>query len=172
MGFWKTLGKIGLKVAPYAAMAIPGVGVPLGMALAGGISAADKKVSGGSWKDALLSGGISAGLSGVGAGALKGIGPTSGVASKMLKSAAEGGKGLGWSGAVGQALGDIGKNAATSRLGGMPQPVNAPEPAPMPQMPQSQPQAPSMFQPPQQSSLANSIFAGQNAANQRRRLAF
>lgn len=63
MGFWGKLGKGLLKIAPYAAMAIPGVGVPLGMAISGGLSAVDKKVSGGSWKDALLAGGIGAGTS-------------------------------------------------------------------------------------------------------------
>ena len=53
MGFKSVMGKVGrvaLKVAPYAAMAIPGVGIPLGMAIAGASSAADKKLSGGTWK--------------------------------------------------------------------------------------------------------------------------
>jgi len=112
MGFWKTLGKIGLKVAPYAAMAIPGVGIPLGMAIQGGIGAAQAKASGGSWKNALVNAGIGAGTSAVGGlGAIKGIGPSSGVGAKILKGAVGAGK-AGKAGAVGQVLGDIGRNMA------------------------------------------------------------
>ena len=169
MGFWKTLGKIGLKVAPYAAMAIPGVGIPLGMALAGGLSAADTKVSGGSWKDSLLSGGIGAGTAAVGLGALKGIGPSSGVGAKLLKGAS-GAKDAGKLGILGKALGDIGKNAATAQLSkvGTPQTPEGPvvnTVAP----PVDAARAMSMFQP-QQSTLGNSIFAGQQ--NARKRSAF
>lgn len=67
-GFFKGLGKVALKAAPFAAMAIPGIGPIAGATIAAGSSAADKKVSGGSWKDALLSGGMSAGLSALGGG--------------------------------------------------------------------------------------------------------
>jgi len=81
MGFksvMKKVGKVALKVAPYAAMAIPGVGIPLGLALQGGLAAADKKISGGSWKDALISGGIGAGLSAVG-GKIPGLDKVAGL---------------------------------------------------------------------------------------------
>src|SRR5580765_4951806 len=119
MSFWSKLGKIGLAVAPYAAMAIPGVGIPLGMALQGGIAAAQSKASGGSWKNALISGGIGAAGAAVGAGALSKIGPSSGVAAKMLGGAA-GKAGLGTSGAIGKGLGTVGMQAANKALGGGP----------------------------------------------------
>ena len=103
MGFWGKLGKGLLKIAPYAAMAIPGVGVPLGMAIAGGTSAASKKLSGGSWKDALLSGGIDAGLSAVGG---SGIGPSAGTVAKAAGKKT-----------VKSVLGDVGKNVLTGVTG-------------------------------------------------------
>jgi len=74
----KKVGKIGLKVAPYAAMAIPGVGPLASMAIAGGTSALSKKLEGGSWKDAALAGGIGAGTSlALGKIPIKGLGPSS-----------------------------------------------------------------------------------------------
>lgn len=108
MGFWGKLGKIGLKIAPYAAMAIPGVGPLASMAIAGGIGAAQKKASGGSWKDALISGGTSAALSKI--PGLDKIGPSSGALSKIVGGAA-GKQGLGWQGK----LGGIAKDAIMNR---------------------------------------------------------
>lgn len=64
MGFWGNLGKGLLKVGKIAApiaLGATGVGLPAAMAVSGGLNALDKKVSGGSWKDALLAGGIGAG---------------------------------------------------------------------------------------------------------------
>jgi len=114
MGFWGKLGKVALKVAPYAAMAIPGVGVPLGMAIGGATSAASKKLEGGSWKQAALSGAIGAGTGAVGAGALKGIGPTSSGLTKFLGGAAGKTTGTGAAGVAGRVLG----NAALSKVTG------------------------------------------------------
>lgn len=164
MGFWKTLGKIGLKVAPYAAMAIPGVGIPLGMALGGGLSALDTKVSGGSWKDALVSGGIGAGTSAVGLGALKGIGPSSGVTAKLLKGASGAAGNAGKVGILGKALGDMGANAAMSAINTPknPTPVEASTAVNQAGIgPSFTPSSPSS------SSLSNSILAGRNKARQR-----
>ena len=79
MGFWKTLGKYALKAAPIAAAFIPGVGPLASMAIGGLSSAADTKLSGGSWKNALMSGGIGAGM-GYAGGKVKGIGPSGKVA--------------------------------------------------------------------------------------------
>lgn len=79
MGFWGTLGKYALKAAPIAAAFIPGVGPLASMAIGGLSSAADTKLSGGSWKNALLSGGIGAGM-GYAGGKVKGIGPSGKVA--------------------------------------------------------------------------------------------
>lgn len=98
MSFWGTLGKIALKVAPIAAAFIPGVGIPLAMAISGATGVASKKIEGGSWKDSLLSGGIDAGLAGVGGGLVKGLGPT---ASKLTKFGV-------------QEAGQLGKNAINS----------------------------------------------------------
>jgi hypothetical protein len=102
MGFWGSLGKGLLKVAPIAAGFIPGVG-PLASAAIGGItSAVSKKASGGSWGDALKSGLVGAGTSYAGAkvpvGAGKGLSPSKGfwgtakdVATKTGKSILAGG---------------------------------------------------------------------------------
>jgi hypothetical protein len=112
----KKVGKVALKVAPYAAMAIPGVGIPLGMALQGGLAAANAKASGGNWKQALLAGGIGAGTGAIAGGALKGIGPSSGALAKF--GAGAGGKlaGTGLAGAVGSGLGTVGQGYATNYL--------------------------------------------------------
>lgn len=107
------IGKVALKVAPYAAMAIPGVGVPLGMAIAGASNAASKKLEGGSWKDSLISGGIGAGTAAIGGGALKGIGPSSGIVKKLGAGAAGKVTGTGVTGKIGGVLG----NMASSALG-------------------------------------------------------
>jgi len=123
MGVKSVLGKIGkvaLKVAPYAAMAIPGVGVPLGMAIKGGIGAAQGLASGGGLKGALVGGGLGAagGALGGAGGVLSKIGPSSGVASKLLAGAA-GKAGTGVTGKIGGVLG----NMAASKLGRSGQPL-------------------------------------------------
>jgi hypothetical protein len=171
MGFWKTLGKIGLKVAPYAAMAIPGVGIPLGMAIAGGLGTANAKVSGQSWGKSLLSGGIDAGLSGVGAGALKGIGPTSGTAAKILKGATGGGE-IGKVGVLGKALGDTGIGALKSQISKPTQQtpegsVINPSPSIGPTNPPSMNPPSGGFTPMNSPSLADSIAAGRQKARLR-----
>lgn len=75
MAFWKSLGKGLLKVAPFAAMAIPGIGPLASMAIQGGLGAANAKASGGGWKDALLGAGTGAATAGIGGGAAgKGVG--------------------------------------------------------------------------------------------------
>lgn len=63
MAFWSKLGKGLLKVGKIAApiaLGATGVGLPAAMAVSGGLNALDKKVSGGSWKDALKSGAMGA----------------------------------------------------------------------------------------------------------------
>lgn len=109
----KGIGKVALKVAPYAAMAIPGVGVPLGMAIKGGIGAATGALNGGGLKGALIGGGL--GATGGAAGALGSIGPSSGVLSKIAGGAL-GKTSTGVAGKVGGILGGLATNAATSRL--------------------------------------------------------
>ena len=121
MGFksvMKKIGKVALKVAPIAAAFIPGIGIPLSMAISGAANAASTKLSGGTWGQAALSGGIGAGLGAVGAGAAKGIGPTSSALSKF--AAGSGGKvaGTGVIGALGQAASQVGTSAAMGALGG------------------------------------------------------
>jgi hypothetical protein len=116
MGFKSVLGKIGkvaLKVAPYAAMAIPGVGVPLGMAISGAANAASKKLEGGSWKSSILAGGLGAGGAALGGatGALSKIGPSSSVLSKLGAGAAGKAVGTGTTGKLGAVLGNMGMNA-------------------------------------------------------------
>lgn len=67
-GFWSKLGKGLLKIAPIAAMAIPGLGPVASIALQAGLGAANGAASGGGLKGALLGGavgGASAGLGGV-----------------------------------------------------------------------------------------------------------
>lgn len=117
MGFksvMKKIGKVALKVAPYAAMAIPGVGIPLGMAISGASSAASKKIAGGSWKDALISGGIGAGTAAIGGKIpIKGIGPSSSAVSKSVanvasKATGEGGFKAGLGNVLKGAIGGIG----------------------------------------------------------------
>lgn len=63
MSFLKTLGKVGLKIAPYAALAIPGVGPLAAAGIQAGIGAAQSKAGGGSWGDALKNAGVSGALS-------------------------------------------------------------------------------------------------------------
>ena len=77
MGFWKGLGKGLLKIAPIAAMAIPGIGPIASAAIQGGLGAANAKASGGGWKDALLGGATGAAMGGFGGGT-KGLSPSKG----------------------------------------------------------------------------------------------
>ena len=112
MGFLKTLGKIGRIAAPIAASFIPGVGPLAAMAIGGGLGAADKKLSGGSWKDALISGGIGAGTGYLGA-KIPGIGPSDGVVKNAVSGTAN--KALGQGGVKG-ALGSIAKKTGASIL--------------------------------------------------------
>ena len=75
MAFWSKLGKGLLKVGKIAApiaLGATGVGLPAAMAVSGGLNALDRKVSGGSWKDALKSGAMGAGMAAAGAGKLGG----------------------------------------------------------------------------------------------------
>lgn len=120
MGFksvLKKVGKVALKVAPYAAMAIPGVGIPLGMAISGAANAASKKLEGGSWKGALLAGGLGAGSAGIGGGALGSIGPSSSVLSKLGAGAAGKAVGTGATGKIGSVLGSMGMSALGNKTG-------------------------------------------------------
>lgn len=130
-GFFKGLGKVALKAAPIAAAFIPGVGPLASAAIGGATSAASKKLSGGSWKDALLAGGIGAGTSYgldkvAGIGNVKGIGPSKDIAGVASKVAGKGGGftaglgefakgaigqgGKGWQGALGGMLGSNAPN--------------------------------------------------------------
>lgn len=91
MAFWSKLGKGLLKVGKVAApiaLGMTGVGLPAAMAVSGGLNALDKKVSGGSWKDALKSGAMGAGMAAAGAGAGK-LGGWAGKFGKMGKAAAD-----------------------------------------------------------------------------------
>lgn len=117
MSFWGSLGHILLKAAPIAALAIPGVGPLASMAIGGLASGAEKKLSGGSWTDALKAGGIGAGAGYVGGGGLSSIGPSSGALAKLTAGA--GGKvaGTGWEGTLGQGLSQMGQNALMSNPG-------------------------------------------------------
>jgi hypothetical protein len=102
MGFWGKLGKGLLKAAPIAAAFIPGVGPLASMAIGAGTSALQKKISGGSWKDALKAGAVGGATGYLGAkvpvGAGKGLSPSKGfwntakdVAKKTGKSILAGG---------------------------------------------------------------------------------
>jgi hypothetical protein len=59
-GFFKGLGKVALKAAPYAALAIPGVGPVAAMGIRAGIGAAQGAASGKGLKGALIGGGLGA----------------------------------------------------------------------------------------------------------------
>jgi hypothetical protein len=84
-GFFKGLGKAALKVAPFAAMAIPGIGPLAAMGIRAATGAASGALGGGGWKGALLGGGLSA-IPGGGAG-----GAAAGGAAKVgLKELAKG----------------------------------------------------------------------------------
>lgn len=110
----KKVGKIALKVAPYAALAIPGLGIPASMAIQAGLGAANAKVGGAGWKGVLAGAGIGAGtgaISGgagnIAKGATKGLAPSASVATKAVN------KGLG------SKILDFGvKTASNAGLGG------------------------------------------------------
>src|SRR5678815_3562118 len=92
MGFGKILkkvGKVALKTAPIWMSAVPGVGTAAGIALSGAASAADKKLSGGSWKSSLLAGGMGAGSALAAGQASKLLGKVGG-AGKAAKTANHG----------------------------------------------------------------------------------
>src|SRR5262245_50117980 len=91
MGFWKGLGKGLLKAAPFAAMAIPGVGPLASAAIQAGLGAANAKVSGGGLKDVLLGAGMGAAPAGAG-GAEKGLSPSKGFMSNLGTFAKQTGK--------------------------------------------------------------------------------
>ena len=57
---WGKIGKVALKVAPIAAMAIPGVGPVASMALQAGLGAANSAANGGGLKGAILGAGMGA----------------------------------------------------------------------------------------------------------------
>ena len=102
MGFWGSLGKGLMKVAPIAAAFIPGVGPLASMAISAGTSALAKKASGGSWKSALGAGALGA-AGGLGAA---GLGPTGSRLSKITGNVGKvmGTGSSGWQGALGGAL--------------------------------------------------------------------
>lgn len=93
MGFWsklggalKGIGKVALKAAPIATAFIPGVGLPLSMAIGAGAGIGSSKLGGGSWKDALMSGGMGAGMGALGnSGFLGKLGSKLGVGSSGAK---------------------------------------------------------------------------------------
>ena len=117
---WKKIGKWALKIAPYAAMAIPGVGVPLGIAIQAGLGAANAKASGANWKQTLLGAGIGAGTGAIGA-KIPGLGPTSSGAAKFLGGVANKGVGKSWQGALGNVAGQVGSNVAMGAAAGQPE---------------------------------------------------
>lgn len=91
----KKVGKVALKTAPIWMSAVPGIGTAAGIALSGAASAADKKLSGGSWKSSLLAGGIGAGSALAAGQSSKLLGKLGGGASKgAVKGAAKGAAGF------------------------------------------------------------------------------
>jgi hypothetical protein len=115
MAFWSKLGKGLVKVGKYAAPVAAGIfgGPAAAMAVSGGMNALDKKMSGGSWKDALGSAAIGAGTSYLGGkipGADKflgkGLSPSKNFswgnfAKDVGKSALKGETGISWPGSDG-----------------------------------------------------------------------
>ena len=103
MGFWGSLGKGLLKVAPVAAAFIPGVGPLASMGISAAIKGATKKIQGGTWKQALGAGALGA-AEGLGA---KGIGASGGMLSKItgnIGKVMNPGGVSGWQGALGNTL--------------------------------------------------------------------
>lgn len=81
-GFFKGLGKGLLKAAPFAAMAIPGIGPLASAAIGAGIGGASAKVKGGGLKDVLLGAGMGAAGSKI-PGLDKGLSPSGGFLSGL-----------------------------------------------------------------------------------------
>jgi hypothetical protein len=110
LGGLKKVGKVALKVAPYAALAIPGLGIPASMALQGAIGAASGAMNHGGLKGALLGGAIGAGtgaLGGIGKAAT-GLGPSASTVSNAVSGTAN--KALG--GGLGSKILSTGVNMA------------------------------------------------------------
>jgi hypothetical protein len=105
----KKVGKIALKVAPYAAMAIPGIGIPASMAIQAGLGAANAKAGGAGWKGVLAGAGIGAGTGAV----TGGLGPSGNVVKNAVSDTAN--KALG--GGLKGTLLNIGKTTAGNMLG-------------------------------------------------------
>ncbi len=89
MGFWGSLGKGLLKIAPVAASFIPGIGPLAAMGIGAATGAIGKKVSGGSWKDALKSGALGA-ATGASGGLIGKLGSKFGGAGGFVKDAVSG----------------------------------------------------------------------------------
>ena len=137
MGFKSVMKKVGKgalkvgKVAVPIALAATGVGLPAAIAASAALNAADKKASGGTWKQSLIAGGIGAGTAAIpGGGGLGGsIGGS--VAKQGIKSLATGvakgaatnfATGAGTSLATGQGLKNAlkaGGSSAVTNLGTM-----------------------------------------------------
>lgn len=123
MGFWSTVGKIG-KVALPIALAATGVGAPAAIAIMAGEAAAEKKIKGGSWGDALKAGAVggatqavTGGIGGAFGGAAKGA---AGAAAKTgikagLMAGAKGALTSTALGAAGSVIGAMGQSAAANR---------------------------------------------------------
>lgn len=119
MGFWGSLGKGLLKIAPIAAAFIPGVGPLASMAIGAGTSALSKKLEGGSGKDVLMAG-ATGGLSGYGAGkAAKGLGPSASVSDKFRSGIGQAMGGGSRGGYPGFAGGSFGGDTSRDIPGGM-----------------------------------------------------
>lgn len=92
MGFWsklggalKSIGKVALKAAPIATAFIPGVGLPLSMAIGAGAGIGSSKLGGASWKNSLLGGALGAGTSALGgSGFLGKLGSKLGIGGKTF----------------------------------------------------------------------------------------
>lgn len=109
MSFWKTLGKIGLIGGAGVATALTGGAASplLAAAIGAGAGVGASKLSGSSWKDALISGGIGAATGGLGAAAT-GAGAAAKAAGAGV-NAAKGAANMGWQDAlVGAATGGNG----------------------------------------------------------------
>ena len=114
MGFWSKLGKIG-KIALPVVLAATGVGIPAAAAITAGYNVAEKKASGGSWKDALVSGATGAATSAIGGGALNALKGGAGAASAASNVGGQVAKQ-----SFGSILGSVAKNPETWKtLGSM-----------------------------------------------------
>ena len=184
MGFWSGLGKIALKAAPIATAFIPGVGPLASAAIGGATSAASKKLSGGSWGQALGAGALGAGTS-YGLDKLtaaKGIGPSNPIRAdvkgldRKIGNMSSGGGFMGglkkaatnpWvMGGTAAGLGALALGKATGGGGGGNQGFNQPMPNYEGMMPGLGP-SPLMMRNQNFPNLAESLNAGRQAAYQR-----